>query len=223
MQNVIDKQIKVLTQFILAFYDLRKRDRKNVDKSLTFFRVSSFYREFRWIQTCISQNAYHQSIRELRFVLESIVQAYYVDQKHRNSGMVCKLEIIKAIDDVLYGGKLIERIGPGFKHKQDLKDLYSDLSKYIHSTHKELESSLPKEGKIADLRFEPNKKMTRLCVDLVNRTLDAVFFVALSNFPNIMGPTTGHKKIREGFPASLTELGCKLTMDLNIVRSIRDS
>jgi len=209
---MLDEQIKVLTQFIMVFYDLYARAPKEARNSLTFFRVASFYREFRWIQSCISQNAYHQCIRELRFVLDSIIQAYYVDERHYNTDMVCKLEIVKEIDRWGFGGRLIDQTNLG--HKQNLKDLYSELSTYVHSTHRELASSLPKKAKqVADLKFEANVEMTNLCTSFANQTLDAVFFVTLSLFPEIFGPRTKQKKIKASFPRSLQEFDCKLTLE----------
>lgn len=209
---MLDKQIKVLVQFTMAFYDLYIRKRKEVRNSLTFFRVVSFYREFRWIQNCISSNAYHQCIRELRFVLDSIIQAYYIDERHHDSGMPCKLEIVKEIDRWGFGGRLIEQTNLG--HKQDLKDLYGELSSYVHSTHRELTSSLPKRAKqIADVKFKEESELETLCIKLTNQTIDAVFFVTLSLFPGIFGPQTKQTKIKASFPRSMDEFECKLTLE----------
>lgn len=210
--RVLYKQIKVLTQFTMAFYDLYARKRGEVRNSLTFFRVVSFYREFRWIQYCISQNAYHQCIRELRFILDSIIQAYYIDERHHNSKMPCKLEIVKEVDRRGFGGRLIEQTN--LPHKQDLKDLYSGLSTYVHSTYHELMSSLPKKAKqIADLKFEADNEMKNLCLDLTNRTIDAVFFVTLNLFPEIFGAHTKLiTNIKPSFAESLKEFECRFTL-----------
>lgn len=211
-EQVLHKQIKVFTQFIMAFYDLYARKRSEVRNSLTFFRLVSFYREFRWIQYCISQNAYHQCIRELRFILDSIVQAYYIDERHCNSKMPCKVEIVKEVDRWGFGGRLIEQTN--LRHKKDLKDLYSELSTYVHSTYRELISSLPKKEKqIADLKFEADNEMKNLCIDLVNCTIDAVFFVTLSLFPEIFGTQTKLiTNIKRSFAESLKELECRFTL-----------
>lgn len=209
---MLDNQIVVFSRFIMAFYDLLARNRKEVKNSLTFFRVVFFYRELRWIQNCISQNAYHQAIRELRFVLDSIIQAYYIDERHYNLEMPCKLEIVKEIEEWGgFGGRLIDRTA--LRHKRELKNLYGELSAYVHSSHKELVQSRPKRAKeIASLKFEKDIEMANLCVNFANRTIDAVFFVTLSLFPQIFGPHTRAVKIKASFPGSLKELGCRLTL-----------
>lgn len=211
-EQVLHKQIKVFTQFLMAFYDLYAKKRSAVRNSLTFFRMVFFYREFRWIQYCISQNAYHQCIRELRFILDSIIQAYYVDERHHNSRMSCKLEIVKEVDRWGFGGKLIEQTN--LRHKQDLKDLYGELSTYVHSTYRELTSSLPKKAnQVADLRFEADNEMKNLCIDLTNQTIDAVFFVTLSLFPAIFGARTKLiTNIKPRLTESLKELEYKFTL-----------
>ncbi len=209
---MLDKQLKVLVQFIMACHDVNDRNPKDVTHSLTFFRAISLYRELQWIADCISQNAYHQSIREMRFVLDSMVQAYYIDERHRDSQMPCKLEIVKEIEEWGFGRRLIDKTN--LCHKSDLKNLYGELSAYSHSTCKELVSSRSRKAKeIASLTFEEDIEMKNLCIEFLNRMLDAVLFVTLSLFPEILGPQTKLRKIKASLPISFKQLGFKLALN----------
>jgi hypothetical protein len=77
---------------------------------------------------------------------------------------------------------------------------------------KNLSSQSPKILRIASLKFEIDHEMAKVCWDFVNRTIDAIFFVMLSLFPEILGPETKFKKIRDDFPESLRKLGLRLTL-----------
>jgi hypothetical protein len=205
-----EDQMKILVQFSLAAYELMEKRKEELDNSLSFFRLLFCYREMRWITDSIDQNAYHQAIRELRFVLESMIQAYYVDKNHLGSSIQCKLEIVKEIE-CFYGGKLIGRTD--LTQKNDLNKLYTELCAYVHSSYKELVSSMPRNSKdIASLKFEVDHEMTKVCWDFVNRTIDAIFFIMLSLFPQILGPETKFKKTRDSFPDSMRNLGLRLTL-----------
>jgi hypothetical protein len=43
--------------------------------------------------------SYKAVFGELRFMLESVTQAYYVDLNHYNTSIMCKLEVYKALGD----------------------------------------------------------------------------------------------------------------------------
>ncbi|MGQ4894449.1 MAG: hypothetical protein ACP6IQ_07510 [Candidatus Njordarchaeia archaeon] len=58
----------------------------------------------------INMTAYHQAIREMRYILESFIQAYYLDDNHPDIGIKCKVEIIKEAERELYGVKLIDKL-----------------------------------------------------------------------------------------------------------------
>lgn len=207
---MLSEQFKILTQFMILSYEMRKNRKEECEHSLTFFRLVYFYHEFRWIRDCISQNAYHQAIRELRFILDSMVQAYYIDKEHPSTKMQCKLEIVKELDRH-YRGQLIEPTG--LEHKETLKELYGELSGYVHSSYKELsalQSRSPRE--LESLKFEQDPEMEKICEAFLNRAMDAVFFVALSLFPDISRPPKRLENLGNSFRQSSRKLELKLTL-----------
>ena len=142
--------------------------------------------------------------------MDSIIQAYYVDKRHPTSEMQCKIEIVKELED-LYGARMIRKTH--LNHHQLLEKLYGELCAYVHSSYDELISSRSeKPEEIAGLEFERDSEMVDLCVSFVNRTIDVVFFVVLSLFPDILGPKTRFKKIRADFPKFSKELELNLTL-----------
>jgi len=119
--------------------------------------------------------AYHSAIRELRYVLESAIQAYYVDKEHNGVPIECKLEIIKEIEH-LTGGRLIDKTD--LKHKEKLKALYGDLCKYVHPSYKELEPVIS-QGKVEPrIIFTFDKELYLKSVEFMEKVFD-VFTLAL--------------------------------------------
>jgi hypothetical protein len=175
--------------------------------SLFVFRLYELNKQLLWIRKCVYSGAYHTAIRELRFVLESFIQAYYIDKEHLDSEMKCKLEIIKEIDKLI-GAKLIDNTD--LKNKKEMKDLYSELSKYIHSSYEELEL-LIKEGKIHTYSaFVYDNKFFSKCYDFTNKVMDSIMFIILSFEKRII------KKVQEDelMMKFLIDTDCKLSLRL---------
>ena len=155
-------------------------DRHN---SMVFFRFLELQYNIMWIYICILFSRYHPAMRELRYSLESMVQAYYLDVEHPKANMQCKLEITKEIDKERFGS-LLDRSDIVEKHR--IKQLYSDLSKYVHSTYEELRPTI-EEGKIWEritFGFEPD--MFKKCVEMTNRVLDTMYLLTIMRFPVIV-------------------------------------
>ena len=148
--------------------------------SMFFFRFVELQNNIMWILVCILFGRYHPAMRELRYVLESIAQAYYLDSEHPLADMNCKLEITKEIDRKRFT-RLLDRLD--VVEKQKIKLLYSDLSKYVHSTYEELRPAI-EEGKIWErMAFGFELEMFRKCAEMTNRVLDAVYLLTLTRFP----------------------------------------
>jgi hypothetical protein len=177
-------------------------------ESLLVFRSFEFLKQMLWVCKCVHSGAYHTAIRELRFIFESFVQAYYVDKEHPDSEMVCKLEIIKEMDKLIFGSKLIERTD--LHNKKKLIDLYSELSKYVHSSYEQMKPPL-KEGKIEPhILFTYDEELFNKCHTFTNKVMDALTFVLMS-FENEMIVKIQKDKI---LMQILKENNCKLSLNL---------
>lgn len=173
--------------------------------SLLFFRFVELTKQLFWLHFSVLSGNYHQSIRELRYILESALQAYYIDREHPGTTMGCKLEIIKEIDKLI-GGRLIDRTN--LEHKKEFKVLYSDLSKYVHSSYEELRPTIEKGEVDYRVTLAFNKELFYKCMELTNRVMDIFLFVMLSLYPKII-PAIGENQL---LLRSLTENKCVLSV-----------
>jgi len=149
---------------------------------------------------------YHQAIRELRYIVDSMGQAYYLDAKHPEASISRKLEIVKEIGKQTFGSRLIDKLDLDHKHKQELKSLYSGLSKYAHSSYEELEP-LIREGR-GDWRvtFAFDDDQFSRTVEFTNKVMDAVYLMMFRRFPDVARRVSTKARKR------MKELGCSLSL-----------
>lgn len=105
---------------------------------LIAIRLVEAFRIFNWIKICLAYGSYHSVFRELRFMLDGIAQACYIDLNHIDASLTCKLEVYKALGDMknFIGSSLFEKI-KGLRKRQNLIDVYKELSNFVHPSVEE--------------------------------------------------------------------------------------
>lgn len=156
--------------------------KENFLNSCVGFRLTQLNKELLWFLLECTSGVYDNANRTLRYVLESFLQAYYVDREHPHATMECKLEILKEIDR-LTGGKLINKLDVDGKHKHQINILYSDLCKFVHPSHEEWQKIVENGGISSKIAFIYNNKSFEECVELTDRVIDTIVFL-LMNFCN---------------------------------------
>ncbi len=90
---------------------------------------------------------YRNAFENIRHILESIVQAYYIDLNHPNTSFETKMEILKEIEDKkeYHASKLINEklsfkneVCEGLDCKGFLKVSYKNLSQMVHPSHQKI-------------------------------------------------------------------------------------
>jgi hypothetical protein len=123
---------------------------------LIAIRLVEAFRIFNWVKVCLACGSYQSVFRELRFMLDGVAQACYIDLNHVDASLPCKLEVYKALGEIggFIGTGLFERI-KDLPEKAQLKALYKELSRYVHPSVEEsrkwIESSAS-EGAIDSLK-----------------------------------------------------------------------
>lgn len=173
--------------------------------SLLIIRFIEFNRIMFWIQTCVYCGQYYSTLRELRFLLEFIMKAYYLDKTYPENTIEFKME--KDKEKKLIGGRLIEKLDFASDVKYRLFNLYGELSGYIHPSKEELAQFLA--GKVdIHITFAFNEDMFNKCVDLTNKVYDMIFYIMLNRFPEI----SQNIKNNNSLIKSLKELDAKFTL-----------
>jgi hypothetical protein len=137
---------------------------------LIAIRLVEAFRIFNWIKVCLACGSYQSIFRELRFMLDGIAQACYIDLNHLKASLECKLEIYKALGEIggFIGSSLFDRI-KGFSEKQEIKELYSELSRFVHPSIEESRrriDSPPSKGVVDSLKFNKyDRELLELAVE----------------------------------------------------------
>ncbi len=211
-----DRIYEVVTEHINLWIDFSQMLEKlsNFDKenSLVVFRWIELQNILAWILMNMIYGRYHTAIRELRYVLDAFIQAYYLDLEHQIADMNCKLEILKEIDKQMFGGRLIDRTN--LEHKQEISDLYSELSRYIHSSYEELKPAIKGQS---DWRFTFafNRELFVKCEELVNRVMDVIYFTFLKRFDK---PVELCKHALD----TLKDYNCKMTLEVLKIKQSKE-
>lgn len=172
----------------IAHYDtipielIRQRERL-----LMAVRFTEAFQGLLWIEFLSLSGGYFQALRELRNMLESTVQAYYVDSEYPELDVEGKLAVLKEMARCRnhYGGRLIQKAKP--PRKREIKALYSELSEYVHPSYDsiyEILSSHDSDGRIMELMrpsydselflkcMNLTEKVTRLIISLNQELID---------------------------------------------------
>lgn len=149
--------------------------------SMLVLRLLELQKILSWIQLSALYGAYRPLIRELRFTLESFLQAYYLETKYPSHTIESKHEILFADEKKLYGGRLIDKINIG--SKEEIRTLYQYLSKYQHGSYNELKTTVL-DGNVAERVIgDFDKELFDECMSLTNRVMDIVFYLILYKYP----------------------------------------
>jgi len=159
------------TEWYNSWIDLSKWLNGLPKDSLLVNRFLELNKNLLWINNSVLLGAYHQAIRELRFILEFIVQSYYIDEEHINTDINCKIEIIKEVEKRRFSD-LISDIG--LKNKGELKGLYKKLCKFVHPSYREINTDAGSR-----IAFWYDKELFDECYTLTNKIMDNTIFILI--------------------------------------------
>jgi 16S rRNA C1402 (ribose-2'-O) methylase RsmI len=128
---------------------------------------------------------YRNAFDNIRYMLESIVQAVYIDNRHPEAPIETKIEILKEVEGKKeYGAsRLIEELS--IDHKDRLKKEYKDLSKIIHPSHTRVIATLTDIGSETGVRVKVNCEEILRIHEATLRMYDIFFFLFMECFPEV--------------------------------------
>jgi hypothetical protein len=135
---------------------------------------------------------YRNAFDNIRHLLESVVQALYIDFRHPKTNLPTKIEILKEVEDKVeyHAIRLIGELQ--IEHKDALQSEYKKLSKIIHPSHKQIVAT------ITDIIKERGIPATVDCEELgriytsMVRMYDIFFFLFLNYFEELGQNLTGN-------------------------------
>lgn len=148
------KELKDILQLMFIMFEFNKsmteyigigKDKKpnlNCLNSLTFSCYLELPRISTHILFLLDFGLYRNAFDNIRYVLESIVQALYIDARHPNTDVYTKIEILKEVEDKIeyHAIRLIDELK--IENKDRLKKEYKALSQAIHPSHRQIVATI---------------------------------------------------------------------------------
>jgi hypothetical protein len=192
-EETCGKELEEIRELINIGRFFRSIVEKNNQSSLVFWCFMESIRisgQTLYLSYC---GLYRNAFDNIRHLLESIVQAVYIDKNHPSSDLPTKLEILKEIEDKkeYHARRLIEDRIPfknldckGLDCKGLLNKEYSELSQIVHPSHEKIIVTVKdvlSENKWIPARIDCGE-ISRI-LDSMRRMYDIFLFLVVVNFP----------------------------------------
>lgn len=145
-QNLLDRLEAIPKKILDHIGQLEDSLYQRTPNLLLAIRLTESIRIFDWIKVCLLCGTYQSIYRELRFMLESMIQAFHIDMNHFDVPLKSKLEVYKALSRKrdFQGGRLISDT-EHLPKKVELRKLFGVLSRYVPPSYKAYEPYLDLE------------------------------------------------------------------------------
>ncbi len=190
-QNWID-----VTEWISSTYG------RQGQMNIVYFQFFRLFKEIYWLQFLFHTGNYPTVYRNLRYILEMICQAYYIDTKHPNLTLDEQIEKMTEIEERIYGWNIVSNaLCKVFdKTEQEIrarfKPLWDDLNKYAHPSARQMD--LVAEKDFASLVTDSfNQSLARKLLEETDQVVDIVYAIILTKFPKTISPVQQYKFIDE--------------------------
>jgi len=164
--------------------------------SFQFFRL---FKEIYWLQLLFHYGNYPQIYRNLRYNLELISQAYYIDSKYPNLSLDEQIVKTKEIEEKVYGWNLIKSVLCKINEQSielEFKPLWNYLNKYIHPSKIQMEIAAEKDfSSLVTDSF--NKDFSRDALQATTEIFDIINMIIFKKFPRIKEMALEYKHINE--------------------------
>jgi len=139
IDEIFETLDKINTEILKHIYQLHPDLLAIKDNLLIAVRLTECMKIFDWILMSLLLGSYRSVNKELRFMLESMCQAFYIDYNHFSTPLETKFEILKALGNygIFIGGQLIDKTKLNKSLKKELKEIYGILSNYVHPSSEE--------------------------------------------------------------------------------------
>ena len=169
----------------------------NLSRSLTGIRFLELNRAILWSYFGTMIGAYEITIRELRFWLEAMLQAYLADSQGG-------IERLSKRFTKIHGTALIKKCNFDQVYESELIKIYSELCEFVHPTIKELDWGLIDDRVV----FSYNKEKFNMNRKLHRNAYDAIMFITMNAFPSA---TTEYIK-KPLTISSLRMMNCRISL-----------
>ncbi|GAI34361.1 unnamed protein product, partial [marine sediment metagenome] len=145
---------------------------------------------------------YPTAYRNLRYILEMIPQAYYINTKYPALTLDKQIEKTREIEEHIFGwnivsstlGKVLDKTGEEIR--ATFKPLWDDLNKYSYPSVRQMD--LVAEQDFSALVTDSfNENLARELLIVTDKVFDIVYAIVLKRFPKVISLARQYEFIEE--------------------------
>ena len=172
-----------------------------LELSFFFERLFALQQSSAWSLVAVLSGAYESSLRDLRFIIEDMVQAKYIDQVMDESKTIDKVKSIGFLEDGQFrGSTLVKKCNLPKNLSKRIIKLYRDLSGFVHPS-REISQERDMEH---ILDFAYSESYFNDATELHRRAYDIVVTLVLLHFPKVKKSLLSETELLERLGYNLT-------------------
>ena len=166
------------------------------------FQFSRLFKEIYWLQFLFHTGNYPTAYRNLRYVLEMICQAYYIDMKYPTLTLDEQIEKTREIEEGLRSWNIVSSALSGIFGKTEeeirghFKLLWDGLNKYAHPSVSQMDL-VAKEDFFALVTDSFNETLARELLGVTDKVFDIIYAAVLRRFPKVITLVRQYEFIHE--------------------------
>lgn len=170
--------------------------------NIVIFQFSRLFKEIYWLQFLFHTGNYSTAYRSLRYILEMICQASYIDRKYPALTLDAQIEKTREIEERVFGWNVVNSVICKVLKKPDeeilvsFRLLWNDLNKYAHPSVMQIEV-VAKEDFSALVMDSFNENLAKALLEATDKVFDIVYAVVLKRFPKAIGLAQQYEFIHE--------------------------
>lgn len=170
--------------------------------NIIIFQFLRLFKEIYWLQFLFHYGNYPMIYRNLRYILELICQAYYIDSNYYGYSLDEQIKKTTEVEEKVYGWNLIKTVlgdilNSDEQHIQSkFKPLWDYLNKHVHPSGKQIDIVATEDfSSLVTDSFNAN--LARNALRATNEIFDIVNMIIFKKFPRIKEVALKHKFINK--------------------------
>lgn len=175
---------------------------KEEKMNIIIFQFHRLFKEIYWLQFLFHYGNYPVIYRNLRYILELICQAYYIDSNYHGSSLDEQIKKTTEVEEKFYGWTLAKTVlGDILNSDEQLiqskfKPLWNYLNKHIHPSGKQMDIVVAEDfSSFVTDSFSEN--LARDTLRATDEIFDIVNMIIFKKFPRIKEVGLKYKFINE--------------------------
>jgi len=187
--------------------------------NIVYFQFFRLFKEVHWLQFIFHTGNYPMAYRNLRYILEMMCQAYYIDTRYPNLTLDEQIEKARELEEKrIFGWHIVSPVLCKVFNKTEeevracFKPLWGDLNKYAHPSARQMDLVAEKDfsSLVAD---SFNENLARKLLIVTDKVFDIVYAIVLKKFPKAIGLARRYEFIdewEECLPNTISIIGSQI-------------